>query len=186
MISKLLLFFTLIFIGVFSFINYSPSIVDCPSTVAPNSIFKATSNKSGDWLINGADYIVKGNSVFICSPSSGDIEIIFSPGLIVKIVKVETKKVTSEFTKLIQSWAPKEGRPAVAASLMALGQGFTGENVEDLIKLTRLNNRALIGDHWKPFFINLGKYCEEHLKDASLEEHKKLWIKVAKSLEEAS
>jgi hypothetical protein len=186
MISKLLLFFTLLGVGAFSFVNYSPSIVDCPSTVAPNSIFKATSNKSGDWLINGADYIVKGKSVFICSPASGDIEIIFSPGLIVKIVKVETKKVTSEFTKLIQSWAPKEGRKIVAASMLALGQGFTGENVEDLIKLTRLNNRALVGDQWKPFFIKLAGYCEENLKDSSLEEHKQLWIKVAKSLGEVS
>jgi hypothetical protein len=156
--------------------------IQCPDTVQANSLFEVTANQPGKWLIRGAQYIQKDNCVIIASGTE-DIEIIFSPGLIVKTIKVTTEPILSDFTKLIQSWAPTEGRPLVAASLLALGQSDI-EEIEDFIKLTRLNNRALISDQWKSFFVKLSEYCEENLKDSSIEEHKELWIKIAKSLEE--
>ena len=185
--SKLLLLFTAIAVLTYLYIDNTVVVITAPETVAPNTIFKVTSTKHGKWLVRGAQFIELGKDIVINSPSSGEIEVIFSPGLIVKTIKVKKGAVTSEFTSLVHSWAPKDGREAVASALYSLGVGFTGEEIDDFIRLTRLNNQVLIKDNWKQFFQELGKYCEENMKEASLEEHKQLWIKIAASLrEEAS
>ncbi len=185
--SKLLLLFTALAVGTYVYMDNTATIIDCPETVAPNTLFKVSSNKDGKWLVRGAEHLGSGKNIIIKSPASGEIEVIFSPGLIVKSITIEKGKTTSEFTKLIHSWSPKDGREAVASALYSLGIGFNGESIDDFIRLTRLNNQALIKENWKPFFQNLGKYCEENMKEATLEEHKQLWIKIATSLrEEAS
>ena len=185
--SKLLLLFAAIAVGTYLTIDYTTVIITAPEEVTANTMFEVTSNKDGKWLIRGAEYIETGRSLIIAAPASGEIEIIFSPGLIVKTIKVIEGKTNSEFTTLIHSWAPRDGREAVASALYSLGVGFNGEAIDDFIRLTRLNNQALIKANWKPFFQNLGKYCEENMKEATLEEHKQLWIKIAQALrEEAS
>lgn len=182
--SKLILFFLVIGIVIYSYINMIPVIITAPTTIEANSFFEVQASHPGQWLVTGARASYPDGDKIIILAGNDPITVVYSPGLIIKEIEVTTITPLSEFTKLVHSWSPATGREAVASSLYALGVGFSGTEVNDLIKLTKLNNQALIDKSWKPFFLNLGKYCEENMADLGVEEHKALWIKIANALRE--
>ena len=180
MISKLILAFTLVAISVYTYIQYKPVIVTAPTSVSANSFFEVTSNKSGDWLVTGAVATFKSGKRLIVLAGVEEIKIIYSPGLIRKTVKIS--KAPSAFVLKIRSWAPVTGREAVATSLEAIANGFDGKEINDFIKLTRLNNKILIDSNWKSFFQKLANYCEENMAEADLAAHRELWLRIAEAL----
>lgn len=178
--SKLVLIFLVGAALIYGYLQYKPTEITAPKIVSANSFFIVKSNKNGDWLVDGAKaYIKDGKKLFVLSGNT-DIKIIYSPGLIVKIVKINTP--LDSFTLKILSWAPSNGRKIVAASLETIALNFDGDDLNDFIKLTRLNNKILIDSEWKSFFQNLAKYCEENMMEADLEAHKELWIKISEAL----
>ena len=185
MLSKLILIFLVISIVVFSYIQYPPIIITAPVSVDTDSFFTVTSSKAGQWLVyDSRSYKQVGKDLVVLSGTS-DIKIIFSPGLITKVIKIN--EIPDAFVLKILSWAPTFGRSAVADSLEALAKGFRPEPgsedpVLEFIKLTRLNNHALIDGEWKSFFQKLGKYCQENMMEESLAEHQRLWLRVAEAL----
>ncbi len=182
MLSKLILIFLVLGLLIFTYMEYQPTIITAPTSVAPNSFFTVTSSKTGNWLVyNSISHKEVGNTLMVLAGLK-DIEIIFSPGLITKIVKVSPTVVPSDFVIEVQSWAPATGRIIVAKSLESLANGFDTGTLEEFIRLTKLSNNTLIEDQWKDFFQKLGKYCEENMEDKDLEEHKQLWLQVAEAL----
>ncbi len=183
MLSKLILIFLVICIAVSCYIQYQPTIINAPSSINADSFFTVTSSKMGQWLVYDArDHKQVGKDLVILSGTS-DIKIIFSPGLITKIIKIN--KSLDSFTLEILSWAPSSGRNVVANSLEALAKGFKSDSddaVLEFIKLTKLNNHALIDGEWKSFFQKLGKYCQDNMVDKSVAEHQQLWLRVAEAL----
>ena len=80
MLSKLILIFLVLGLVVYVYIQYQPTIITAPSSVAPNSFFTVESSKSGDWLVyNSISHQEVGNNLIVLA-GSDDIEIIFSPG----------------------------------------------------------------------------------------------------------
>lgn len=183
MLSKLVLIFLIISITVFSYMQYQPTIITAPVSVDADSFFTVTSSKTGQWLVYDARDYRQFNKELLVLSGTTDIKIIFSPGLITKIIKIN--KIPNDFVIKIRSWAPIFGREVVANSLEALARGFRSDSddpINEFIKLTKLNNHALIDGEWKSFFKNLGKYCRENMEDKNLEEHQQLWLRIAEAL----
>ncbi len=185
MLSKLILIFLVVSIAICSYIQYQPIIINAPSSVDADSLFVVTSSDEGQWLVYDAkDHKQIGKQLVVLSGTS-DIKIIFSPGLITKTIKINS--IPDAFVLKIRSWAPISGRKAVADSLEALAKGFAPEPesedpILEFLKLTKLNNHALIDGEWKGFFQKLGKYCQENMMNKSLAEHQQLWLRVAEAL----
>ena len=184
MLSKLILIFLVISVLVFGYIQYQPTIINAPASVDANTFFTVTSSKTGQWLVYGARDYKQVNKDLVILSGTSDIKIIFSPGLITKEIKINS--IPDAFTLEILSWAPVSGRLAVANSLEALARGFKPDDSDDSIleflKLTKLNNHALIDGEWKSFFQKLGNYCQENMMDKSLFEHQQLWLRIAEAL----
>ncbi len=185
MLSKLILIFLVVSIVVVSYIQYQPTIITAPASVDADTFFTVTSSKTGQWLVYGARHHKQVNKDLVILSGTSDIKIIFSPGLITKTIKINS--IPDAFTLEILSWAPISGRKAVANSLEALALGFTPEPdsedpILEFLKLTKLNNHALIDGEWKSFFQKLGNYCQENMMDKSLAEHQQLWLKIAEAL----
>ncbi len=180
MLSKLILIFMTVVIAVTCYIQYQPTIIDAPASVDIDSFFTVTSSRDGQWLVYDARHHTTLGKDLVILSGTKDIKIIFSPGLIQRVIRIN--KPLDPFMLKIQSWAPASGRPQVADSLESLALGFKGDEIEDFIKLTRLNNHALIEDQWKGFFQKLGKYCQDNMEDKTLSEHQQLWLRVAEAL----
>ncbi len=182
MLSKLILVFLVLGLVVYSYVQYQPTIITAPQAVAQNSFFTVESSKSGQWLVyNDVSHQEVGKNLMVLAGTE-DIKIIFSPGLITKLVKVTKAILPSDFVLEVQSWAPTQGRMIVALSLESIANGFNEGTLEEFIRLTKVSNNTLIAGEWEPFFKKLGKYCEENMVDKSLEEHKQLWLRVAEAL----
>jgi len=189
MLSKLVLIFVVVAVCVYGYMTYlQPVEINAPAQVASNSFFTVTSSKPGDWLVEGArTFQVVGNDVVVLS-GTDDIKIIYSPGLITKVIKVTDTVVDpvilDEFTKLVQEWAPARGRLLVATALEALANGYDGEDINEFLQLTKINNHVALGVNvqWNEFFKNLSEYCEANMSEKDLEQHKQLWLRIAEAL----
>ena len=180
MLSKLILIFLVVTIGIYVLLQNQSTIIDAPASVNSDSFFTVTSSKTGEWLVYGARHHQQVGKNLVVLAGTSDIKIIFSPGLIQKIIKIRAP--LDPFTIEVLSWAPPQGRELVANSLEAIASGFKSDSVEDFIKLTKLNNNTFIKDNWKGFFQKLGKYCQDNMEDKDISEHQQLWLRVAEAL----
>lgn len=180
MLSKLLLFFGTIAVTVTVYCNSITTSIAVPASAMPGSLVAITGG-SGQWLCS-VDHKTFGNTLVFVMPSH-EVTIIYDMQQYV----ISCPTPPDPFTELINSWAPNQGRYVVATSLAAIANNYVPDPdaedpVLDFIKLTRLNNKIHASGSWKIFFQNLGKYCQDNMATATLQEHRDLWLKVAEVL----
>lgn len=160
---------------------YNPTItINAPLSAEPNTLVTVHSSSKTGFLVSGAvDYVIQGNTLILLT-GSNDIEII-TAGPVKTVIHIGTP---SPLDQLVQS-APTTDRDAVAQSLRALSSSKDVKTIDELIKLTRINNRTLIEDNWKPWFTALANYLEANYQTATLQEHKELWKRIADQLDAA-
>ncbi len=149
-------------------------------------ILPATTNfkliDSGQRLIFSSQK--EGEYIFICAiANGGQVEIQTFRILVGKVSDVNTVDLNS----IVQSWVPKdyklEDAQRLARSFEEASNNQT--SIEELIKLTQVNNRVALNDSmevWKPFLIEFSTYLQQNYQGKSLEEHVKLWKKVSEIL----
>ena len=155
-----------------------PPTITAPDRAEPGTLITVQASRATDFLVTGTDnFVIVGNTLVLLT-GKDDIRIITS-GPTETVILVASP---SPLSSLIHS-APTTNREAVAKSLRDLGQSTDIKTVDELVKLTRINNRALIEDNWKPWFNDLSSYLEANHQTADLLELQQLWITIANQLD---
>lgn len=117
----------------------------------------------------------------VAAAKSGDVDCVVH-----EIQILGDPTVEDEFTLLVKSWLPKKLDRQL---LQALSRSFTAsceaEDVPTLVKQTSVANQAVLGKNleaYKPFLVKFSEYLKENYQNATLEEHKVLWLKIAETL----
>lgn len=163
-------------------------------------ILTASGADNYDWLKSAGH--VEGNRVFFTTPVPGTYTFVCAAtrGGEVRalehciVVKGPSDPPTPEpeelndFEIMVKSWVPEgtePGAPLRLATSFALVAASDHANIDALLKVTVLGNRAALGpgsETWKPFFASLEAYCDANLQDADLTAHLNLWKKIAAAL----
>jgi len=156
----------------------------------------ASSAASFEWKIKpeSLNFVVieNGKRAFFSSSENGDYIFFVAAAkenavsCIIHSLRVEGQPISDKFTTLIRSWLPKNSNPLLLEALSrSFEESAKAKDIETLIKMTAVANRAVLGvnlDQYKSFLISFSEYLQKNYQGKSLEEHVALWLKIAAAL----
>ena len=111
------------------------------------------------------------------------ITIIVEPSVVVVPLPV-----LNTLTVKVKSWLPATHDPKILEKLAKSFERVASaghEEVADLIKITALSNRGILGPHleeYKPFLIAFSAHLKMNYTEATVEKHIELWFNLASAL----
>ena len=98
--------------------------------------------------------------------------------------------VDNAFTIKVKNWLPANADPIILEKLAKSFERVASaghEEVTDLVKITALSNRGILGsqlEEYKPFLIAFSNHLKTNYVEATVDKHTELWFNLAAVLRE--
>jgi len=104
------------------------------------------------------------------------------------IVETGAPAIINSFKIKVKSWLPANADPIMLEKLAKSFERVASaghEEVTDLVKITALSNRGILGSHleaYKPFLLAFSAHLKANYTEATVDKHIELWFNLAATL----